>query len=128
MPLTTLIPMVVLGIAAIALLLHLTGRSRRCVLTAEAAEAAWLRQYPGDRVAETTVSRDGHAALILTERGPGLLWAFGADTVARRLENVDLIDSGDRLRVVFRDFTAPAVTLALDAIERRDWRNRMQAR
>lgn len=126
MPLTVLVALVIGGVGGIALLLHLSGRSRRCVLTSETAEAAWLRQFPGDRVAEATVSKDGHAALILTERGLGLLWAFGADTVARRLENFDLIDKGDRLRVVFRDFTAPAVTLALDAFERRHWLNRMQ--
>ncbi|TDK42311.1 hypothetical protein [Antarcticimicrobium luteum] len=126
MPLTVLIPMVVLGIAGIALLLHLAGRSQRCVLTPVSAEMAWLRQFPGDRVAEATVARDGHAALILTDHGPGLLWAFGADTVARRLLDYDLIDRGDRLRVVFHDFTAPTVTLTLDPFERRHWLNRMQ--
>ena len=127
MPLEILLTLVIGGIAGIALLLHLAGRSRRCVLSREGAEAAWRRHFPGDRIAEVTVAHDGHAALVLTDRGPGLLWAFGADTVARRLRDYDLIDRGDRLRVVFHDFTAPAVSLALDASERRHWLNLMQA-
>ncbi len=127
MPLEFLLALVIGGIAGIAVLLHLAGRSRRCVLSPETAEAAWLRHFPGDRVHETRIASDGHAALIVTDRGTGLLWALGADTVARRLEDFDLIDKGDHLRVVFHDFTAPAVTLALDPFERRHWLNRMQA-
>ncbi|MDF1715339.1 MAG: hypothetical protein P1U75_01510 [Antarcticimicrobium sp.] len=127
MPLTVLVSLVAFGIAGIALLLHLAGRSKRCVLTREGAEAAWQRHFPGDIVEQITVARDAHAALVLTHLGPGLLWAFGADTVARRLEDFDLIDTGDRLRVVFHDFAAPSVTLVLDDFERPHWRNLMQA-
>ncbi len=126
MPLSVLVSLVVVGIAGIALLLHLAGRSKRCVLTREDAEAAWERHFPGDIVEQITVSRDGHAALVLTHLGPGLLWAFGADTVARRLEDFDLIETGDGLRVEFHDFTASSVTLVLDDFERPHWRNLMR--
>ena len=126
MPLSVLVSLVVVGIAGIALLLHLAGRSRRCVLTREDAETAWERHFPGDIVEQVTVSRDGHAALVLTHLGPGLLWAFGADTVARRLEDFDLIETGDGLRVEFHDFTASSVTLVLDDFERPHWRNLMR--
>lgn len=126
MPLEFLLVLVTGGIAGIALLLHLSGRSRRCVLDPDRAAADWIRHFPQDRVHETTVSHDGHAALVLTGDGPGLLWSFGTDTVARRLKDFDLIDNGDRLRVVFHDFTAPAVTLTLDDFERPHWLNRMQ--
>jgi len=127
MPLSVLVSLVVVGISGIALLLHLAGRSKRCVLTREDAEAAWERHFPGDIVEQVTVSRDSHAALVLTHLGPGLLWAFGADTVARRLEDFDLIDTGDGLRVEFHDFTASSVTLVLDDFERPHWRNLMRA-
>jgi len=127
MPLEILLALVIGGIAGIALLLHLAGRSQRCILTPETAGAAWLRHYPDDTPREIEVARDGHAALVLTDRGQGLIWAFGADTAARRLEDYDLIDRGDRLRVVFHDFTAPAVTLRLDDFERQHWLNRMQS-
>lgn len=126
MPLTILLALVVGGIAGIALLLHLSGRSRKRVLTPETAADDWLRHFPQDQVYEATISHDGHAALVLTGAGPGLLWAFGANTVARRLKDFDLIDKGARLRVVFHDFTAPAVSLRLDDFERQHWLNRMQ--
>ncbi len=127
MPPLLLIALGGLGIAGIALLLQLSGRSRRCVLTDEMAEAAWLRHFPDDPLREVTLAHDGHAALILSDLGTGLLWSHGADTVARRLVDYDLIDSGDHLRVVFHDFTAPTAILKLDPFERRHWLDQMQA-
>jgi hypothetical protein len=57
MPLPVLIALVIGGIAGIALILHLSGRSRVVALTEVTARAAWLRHFPDDRVA-----RDSHAA------------------------------------------------------------------
>lgn len=126
MPLPVLLALVAGGISGIALLLHLSGRSRRAMLTQATATAAWLREYPEDAVVEATVAADGHAALILTRAGKGLVWAMGADTTARPLRDFDLLETRAGMTVHFRDFSAPRVTLRLDDFERRHWRNLLE--
>ena len=126
MPLTLLLALVIGGIAGIALILHLTGKSAQTMLTPEDARAAWHRHFPDDLITEVLTARDAHAALVMTSQGPGLLWSFGADTVARHLRDFDLIDRPDGLRIAFHDFTAPHVTLHLTDAERRDWQTRME--
>ncbi|MCV2888072.1 hypothetical protein [Ruegeria aquimaris] len=128
MPLEILLILVIGGISAIAVILHLTGRSHRAVLLPEDARAAWHRHFPDDMILGIAVARDGHAALIETEQGPGLLWSFGADTVGRHLRDFDVMDHPHGLRVLFHDFTAPQVTLHLSPDERRDWQARMTPR
>ncbi|MDX2483857.1 MAG: hypothetical protein QNK42_09410 [Pseudodonghicola sp.] len=127
MPLTLIIALGAIAVAGFALLLRLAGRSRRCVLTPETVAAAWLQQFPSDPPRDVTLAHDGHAALILSDLGTGLLWSHGAGTLARRLVDYDLLDQGDHLRVVFHDFTAPAATIKLDPFERRHWLGQMQA-
>lgn len=121
MPLEILVILVAVGISGIALVLHLSGRSRRKVLSHEDAISAWHRHFPDDAITDAVVSGDGHAALVLTEQGPGLLWAFGADTVGRRLLDYDLIDEPKGLRVIFHDYAAPSALLHLDENERKLW-------
>ncbi|WP_164659410.1 hypothetical protein [Tropicibacter sp. Alg240-R139] len=127
MPLEILLILVVLGIASIAVMLHLSGRSKRARLTAESAGAAWERHFPDDQVTGVIAAQDGHAALVTTSAGVGLVWAFGADTVARHLVEVDLDDTTRGLRFRFSDFTAPSVRVALAPEERQLWRNTIQA-
>ncbi len=118
MPLNILLILVVGGIAILALLLHLLGKSRLVILTPEDARTAWHRHFPDDEILGLTVASDGHAAVVQTDQGPGLLWSFGADTVARHLRDFDLLEKPGHLSVIFRDFTAPRVTLYLNATER----------
>ncbi len=130
MSLPVLLTLVIGGIAAIALLLHLSGRSKRRVMTPEDAHAEWHRHFPDDEIVEATVTPDGHAALILTRDGParagkGLVWAMGADTTARRLLDFDVTETATGLSVRFHDFTAPRVTLHLPVGERARWITRM---
>ncbi len=125
MPLEILLVLVVGGIAAITLLLHLSGRSQRRVLTRETALADWQRHFPDDVVIDVTVSHDAHAALVRTETGPGLLWSFGADTVARHLLDFDWIEQQAGFEFQFHDFTTPRVVIRLDEIERQHWQNLM---
>lgn len=125
MPLGILLALVVGGIAGITLLLHITGKSRVHVLTPEAASTQWLRHFPDDAVIDVTVTHDGHAALVRTKAGPGLLWSFGADTVARYLLDCTQHAHPDGLAIRFRDFSAPYVILHLDETERRHWHNLM---
>lgn len=123
MPLEILLVLVIGGISAIAILLHLSGRSDRRVMLPEDARAQWHRHFPDDIIVDVTVSHDGHAAIIRTEQGPGLLWSLGADTVGRHLLDYDLIEQTDGFRVMFHDFTAPQVTLHLSPDEQRRWKN-----
>ena len=46
MPLDILLILVVVGIASIAVMLHLSGKSTRTRLTANSARTAWVRQLP----------------------------------------------------------------------------------
>jgi len=125
MPLNVLLIIIVGGIAAIALLLHLLGKSRLAVLTQEDARSAWHRHFPDDEILDLTVAHDGHAALVQTSQGPGLLWSFGADTVARHLRDFDLLEEPGQLAVIFHDFTAPRAALHLSDAERPLWQKMM---
>ncbi|WP_298935347.1 hypothetical protein [uncultured Ruegeria sp.] len=126
MPLEILLILVVGGIAGITLLLHLTGRSSLRVLTQETARMDWRRHFPDDVVIDVTVSHDGHAALVRTETGTGLLWSLGADTVGRHLLDFDWIEHPNGFEFQFRDFSSPGVVVHLDEIERRHWQHLME--
>jgi hypothetical protein len=126
MPLNILLILVVGGIAMTALILHLLGKSRLTVLTTEDARTAWHRHFPDDEIFELIVARNGHAALVQTGQGPGLLWSFGADTVARHLRDYDVLEKPDQICVVFHDFTAPRVSLHLTEDERALWQELME--
>lgn len=126
MSLSILLMLVIGGIAGIALLLHLTGKSKLRLMDSEDARAAWHRHVPDDAVQQVIVAEDGHAALILTDQGPGLVWSFGIDTVARHLLDFDLIDDGQTLNVIFHDYTAPKAILHLTDAERQHWQSLME--
>lgn len=126
MPLTVLLPLVVIGIAGIAAILHLLGYSRAYSFASDAdARAAWAREFPGDRTDGATVCASGRAALVDTTRGPGLVWAMGADTACRVLDGgrASLTSSG--LTIRFPDFNAPRVSLAMPPAEARAWAARI---
>ncbi|WP_298850650.1 hypothetical protein [uncultured Ruegeria sp.] len=126
MPLEILLVLVVGGIAGITLLLHLSGRSRQVMLTPDIACAQWARHFPDDDVFDVTVARDGHAAVVRTGIGNGLLWSFGADTVARHLLDYDLLDHPEGFEILFHEFSVPKTLIRLDEFERRHWRDLME--
>lgn len=121
MPLELLLVLVAGGIAAIAAILHLTGRSARTVLTAESAKRAWLRHCPGDTVHHVLPAATGQAALISAHSGAGLVWAFGADTAARHLHGAAISERSGGLHIRFNDFSAPGVSVGLSGAERARW-------
>lgn len=123
MPLEILAPMVVIGIAGIALMLHLSGLSRTQPLTADRVTRDWLAQMPALPPLSVAFSDDSRTALIETAQGPGLLWVFGADTAARLFTDPPtLAETPDRLIVTTGDFTAPRVSIALaGAGDRQRW-------
>lgn len=125
MPLEILLVLVVGGIAGITLLLHLSGRSRQYALTPDSARAQWIRHFPDDVIVDVIVAHDMHSAVVRTEAGNGLLWSFGADTVARHLLDFDWIERPEGFEVQFHDFGAPARLIRLDETERARWRHLM---
>ncbi|MEX0305799.1 MAG: hypothetical protein AB3N12_00300 [Ruegeria sp.] len=125
MPLEILLILVVGGIAGVTLLLHLTGKSRLHVLTSETAQEQWQRHFPDDIVIDVTVAHDSHTALVRTETGAGLLWSFGADTVARHLREFDWLEHPEGFEFRFHDFSTPRVIIHLDETERQHWQQLM---
>ncbi|MEQ8899900.1 MAG: hypothetical protein RID11_07105 [Roseovarius sp.] len=127
MPLSILLPMVVLGIACIAVLLHLLGLSRRATLPdAAAARAAWLREFPGDAPVHVTLCQDHSAALIETETGRGVVWPMGADTTARHLTGARTRRTKTGLRLDLPDYTAPRIHLTLAPDEAAAWQDALK--
>lgn len=127
MPLGILLILVAGGISGIVVLLHLTGHSRVFEIDGEAtARREWLRHNPGDDIREIHVVPGGRAALVVTAQGGGLLWSFGADTTFHDLRRAQVRQVGRGLRVVFGDFSAPAVTLCLPPEDRARWVARIE--
>ncbi|WP_146345880.1 hypothetical protein [Falsiphaeobacter marinintestinus] len=126
MPLELLLALVVIGIAGIALLLHLMGRSDQTYLTTEDARAQWHRHFPDDDIIDVTLTQDAHAAVVRTREGTGLLWSFGADTVGRHLIDFDMIETEHGLQVMFHDYASPKVTLHLTEFERAHFQTLMR--
>ncbi|WP_170350652.1 MULTISPECIES: hypothetical protein [Ruegeria] len=125
MPLEILLVLVVGGIVGITVLLHLSGRSRVRELTPQTARSEWLRHAPDDVIIDITIAHDKRSALIRTETGNGLLWSFGADTVARHLLDFDWIDHPEGFEIQFHDFGTPKALIRLDDFERPHWQNLM---
>ena len=124
MPLHILLVLVVGGIGGIAVLLHYLGLSNPRVFEGpEDAARQWLREFPGDDVVEAILNNRGTTGFVQTRQGPGLVWSFGADTVARRLHDFHVTPTRRGLRIDFHDFTAPHVLIRLDAFETTHWEN-----
>lgn len=121
MPLSVLLPMVVLGISGIALLLHLLGKSGRLRLDREAAIAGWQREMGHTKVQQVLLAPSGHAALVQSDTGAGLVWVLGRDTVARTLGPGSLTRAKGRLRVSFSDYGSNDVILDLPPDTQKLW-------
>ncbi|MDJ0627920.1 MAG: hypothetical protein QNJ44_06640 [Rhodobacter sp.] len=122
MPLPILLGLVVGGIAGLVLLIHLLGYSKPLTLRSEsAARRHWARHFPDDAVTDVTICASGSTALVETDHGPGLLWSFGTDTVARRLHSAEarITDTGVTIRLP--DFSAPRVDVRMGENEAQYW-------
>lgn len=129
MPLHILIILVVGGIGLIAVLSHLLGLSRPLRLTSEdEARAAWLRGWPEDSLTAIHIAPDGAAALIETDHGPGIVFSMGADSTAHRLDGAEIRETPGGLRILFHDFAAPRLDVALDPASRAHWQQILSER
>jgi hypothetical protein len=111
MSLPVLVILVVVGIAAIVLAVHLTGGTRTAVLADEAAaRARFAVDYPREQPAgvRLTLSRDA-AFLDLADGRTGIVRAFGGQFLTRIVAASDLArverPSATALVVVARDLT-----------------------
>ncbi len=127
MPLSVLVPMVVLGIAGIAALLHLLGLSAQAPLDSDdAAGAAWLREFPDDPPLRILRCATQAAALVETAKGRGIVWPMGADTTARYLDGARIAPMATGLVVHLPDVTAPKIRLVLAAQEAAAWGRQLE--
>lgn len=123
MPLLILAPMVIIGIAGIAIALHFMGFSQRRLLTSsEAVQRAWAREFPNLQVAKVLVASGHHALVTLRGGGCGLVWSMGADTAARPfgLGAVKYSDSG--LTFHFGDPAVGSIYVPLGPEQLTQWR------
>ncbi|WP_227285418.1 hypothetical protein [Boseongicola sp. H5] len=126
MPLPLLLALVIGGIAAIAILLHLLGCSRRLHFADDATiRREWARHFPDDTISATHVSDDGLSALVETDHGPGLVWVMGADSTAHRLAGATVTETARGLRIELHDFGAPGLTVSLAPDARALWRQKL---
>jgi len=127
MPLHILLILVIGGIAAIAVLLHLLGLSaRKTFADADAARTAWLDEFPDVPATRVTLCKNHHAALIDTAKGPGVVWPMGADSTARFLTGAQINRSDQGLDIRLPDFTAPRIRLSLDPDEAESWHSQLE--
>ena len=126
MPLHILIILVVVGIAGIAATLHLLGLSGGARLDAEAAKTGWTRHFPDDHIIWVEPNQAHSAALVLSDHGLGLVWRFGADTVARRLTQPSIQADANGLRLAFNDFGTPDLRVTLTEREQETWARRIK--
>ncbi len=128
MPLQILLPLVVGGIAGIAVLLHLLGYSRQVDLSDPSFVAAqWCREFPDDQVEAIAMSDDGRVALVHASSGAGLLWAAGADTTARRADCAEVTPDATGLTVRFDDYGAAQLRISLPPQDQPHWINTLTA-
>ncbi|PKQ12846.1 MAG: hypothetical protein CVT70_06765 [Alphaproteobacteria bacterium HGW-Alphaproteobacteria-1] len=128
MPLSILLPLVIGGIAGIALLLHLLGLSNPAAIPDDAAaRRAWRREYPDDPPVRVMLCRARSAALIETARGHGVVWTMGADTTARALADARVRRVRTGLTLDLPDYTAPRIRLRLSPEEAERWQAILEA-
>ena len=122
MPLPILFALVVLGIAGVIALVHLSGvSSPKTFDTEDDARAAWAREFPDLPAGTVTLTAKRAAALVMTDDGPGLIWPMGADSTARLLRGARAKALPTGLDLHLPDRSAPRLRLVLTPQEARAW-------
>lgn len=127
MPLWLFAVIVVGGIAGVIALIHFLGFSRQFhINNDDVTRTQWLRHWPDDQIQSLRRAKEGHAALVESQNGPGLLWSFGADTTARHIQSATTTPCETGLIFTLHDFTAPHVTITLGADEAKQWQSEIE--
>ncbi len=121
MPLEVLGPLVVVGIGAIVLLVHLLGWSKARALDEAGAVAALAADFPDAAAARVVLGDDGASALVETSAGLGLVRAVGVGTLTRVLGpgGGTAREREDGVAIAMADFGAPEVRVRLADAARR---------
>ena len=129
MPLSVLLPLVVVGIALIWGLVRWLQPTPpfRISDTAEAL-AIWRHRNPETPAETARLNPERSHALVETAAGPGLVWAMGADPVTRLIPpGTRCIETATGLRLKTGDFTAPGIHIPLpDPRERAQWAEKLR--
>ncbi len=113
MSLPLLVIIVVVGIAAVVIAVHMTGGSRIATLADEgAARERFAVDYPDLPVQSVWLTSDGKAAILeLADGRAGIVHAMGGKFLTRIVNPSDVAGapraSGSRLMLRLRDFTWP---------------------
>jgi hypothetical protein len=111
MSLPVLVAMVVVGIAAIVLAVHLTGGTRDATLDdADAARDRFALDFPRERVVRVILTPSGHAAFLDLEGGrAGIVQSLGGHFLTRIVTPADILRIGTpepgRLEIATTDFS-----------------------
>jgi hypothetical protein len=126
LPLSVLVPLVVVGISGVVLLTWWLGWARPAVLSsAEETAREFLRDYEDQTVLSVALASDGLGALMQLEDGDvGLIFSFGDKFVTRRLTaqmvqsvNLQTTDRGHIVTLSLDDFSAPSVRLVFPSAD-----------
>lgn len=122
MPLWLLGSIVVVGLAAIWIILRVYGFDRSMTLTHERAAAEFMADNPGLVPEDLFIAQSGGSALVRAGGELYVVWVMGLDVATHNLARARVRETGDGLMLHLRDFAAPRLTLALTPSETRDWR------
>ncbi|MCB1456706.1 MAG: hypothetical protein KDJ48_07960 [Nitratireductor sp.] len=117
MPLTILVPMILIGLALVAIAMRLLGLSKQASISAIGEAISVLRtDYPDALVEEAILASNGKAAILKLEDGSaGLVEAMGDRFITRILAQKDVrqVERKGECDLVLRlaDFTLPRLTL-----------------
>lgn len=120
MPLTLLGPMVLIGLALIALALWGLGFTKTTQLTPEAVRAEFLADQ-GTLPDSVVLTNDRRAALARVGQENFVVWAFGADIAIHSLKGAARRDTRNGILIVFHDFATPRTAISLTQDERDTW-------
>ncbi|MGH1367858.1 MAG: hypothetical protein ACRBCL_04520 [Maritimibacter sp.] len=120
MPLSLLVPTVLLGLALIALTLWSLGFATPCALSVKRVQEAFIADQ-GRAADSVTLTGNRLAALVCAQNEYFVAWAMGADVVLRDLAGAILTDTAQGARITLPDFAAPRVNLSLSAQDRALW-------
>ena len=127
MPLEVLASIVVVGLAAVWIIMRAMGFDRELRFTDEAvARAEWAADNPTAPPLEVTLAGSGKAALVRNRRGLGLMWVMGLDSASHDLKGAEVRAHPKGLRVVLHDFAAPSVLIELTETERPLWQQKIK--
>ena len=124
MPLSVLLPLVVVGIALIwGLVRWLQPTPPLRIRDETEARAIWHHRNPETPAQTARINPGRSHALVETGAGPGLVWAMGADPVTRLIPpGTRCVETATGLRLKTGDFTAPVIDIPLpDPRERAQW-------